>query len=147
MSRVAEPAKAGIGPSGPIVGDAVAGGAAPPASAVELAHKLAETREQQAATSEILRVISRSRTDAMATTHPGAADAMRAAYPRPAGRDNAASRAVLTRAAAAIPDVLVDAEYALGDTAVAGGFRSALAVPLMGDGHPIGAIAAPSPIG
>ena len=43
-------------------------------------------------------------------------------------------------AAVAIPDVLVDAEYALGDSGEIAGTRSALAVPLMRDGHPIGAI-------
>jgi signal transduction histidine kinase len=82
---------------------------------------------------------------AMALANPDAEQAMRAAYPRPAGRDNAASRAVLTRAVVAIPDVLQDADYALGSTATAAGFRSVLAIPLMLDGRPIGAIAVGRP--
>ena len=135
---------------------------------------LTETLEQQAATGEILRVISRSLTDtqpvfdaiaaaalklcgahsanvftydgewvriaATAVADPKAAAGIRASYPRPAGRDNAASRAVLTRDVAAIPDVLEDADYALGKTAVAAGFRSTLGVPLLLNGEAIGAI-------
>ena len=42
---------------------------------------------------------------------------------------------------AAIPDVLEDPEYGSRHTAVAAGFRSVLAVPLIRDGSPIGAIA------
>jgi GAF domain-containing protein len=136
--------------------------------------EITDTLDQQAATSEILRVISRSLTNtqpvfetiaaaalklcrassanvftfdgewvrlaAMALANREAAGAMRAAYPRPACRDNAASRAVLTRSIVAIPDVLLDADYALGTTAIAGGFRSSLAVPLLLDGNAIGAI-------
>jgi len=82
---------------------------------------------------------------AMALANPEAAAALRAAYPRPACRDNAASRAVLTRSVVAIPDVLLDVDYALGAPAVAGGFRSALAVPLLRDGEAIGAIAVGRP--
>ena len=77
---------------------------------------------------------------ATALVNPEAAAMMRAAYPRPACRDNAASRAVLTRSVVAIPDVLLDTDYALGPTAVAGGFRSTLAIPLLLEGHAIGAI-------
>jgi GAF domain-containing protein len=136
--------------------------------------QVTDALEQQAATSDILRVISQSLTNtqpvfdtiaaaalklcdassanvftfdgecvrlaAMALVNPDAMSAMRAAYPRPACRDNAASRAVMTRDVVAIPDVLVDADYALGTTAVAGGFRSSLAVPLLLDGNAVGAI-------
>jgi GAF domain-containing protein len=75
-----------------------------------------------------------------AIVSPKGADAVRNAYPRPPGRDSAPSRAVLTRRVVVIPDVLADAEYAIAPTAIAGGFRSILAVPLLHEGHPIGAI-------
>jgi GAF domain-containing protein/anti-sigma regulatory factor (Ser/Thr protein kinase) len=39
-----------------------------------------------------------------------------------------------------IHDVLADPEFTLGDTPRLGGFRTALGVPLMREGHPIGAI-------
>jgi GAF domain-containing protein len=135
---------------------------------------LTEALEQQTATSDILRVISQSQTDAqpvfdtiaaaamklcrassgnvvtfdgelihiaaLAIVNPEGADAVRRLYPRPPGRDTAASRAVLTGRVVAIPDVLEEPEYAIGASAVAAGFRSVLAVPLMRERNPIGAI-------
>ena len=135
---------------------------------------MTEALEQQTATSDILRVISRSPTDvqpvfdtiapaalklcgassALVTTYDGklihiAADAnlspegsgaWRRVFPRPPSRETAIARAVLTRQLAMIPDVLEDEDYRVGDTAVGTGFRSSLAVPLLRDGKPIGAI-------
>jgi len=137
--------------------------------------ELAQAIEQQAATAEILRVISRSPSDAQpvfetiataalklcgarsanvftydgALLHIGALaivdsrgiDAMRSIFPRPASRDSAACRAVLTRHPVAIPDVLEDTDFVTRHAAVAAGFRSSLAVPLLRGGEPIGAIA------
>src|SRR4029078_5725388 len=56
------------------------------------------------------------------------------------GRDSAATRAVLTRQVAAIPDALLDPEYAITDPALAAGFRSTVSVPLLHERRPIGAI-------
>jgi signal transduction histidine kinase len=141
---------------------------------------LAETRNQLAATSEILRVISRSRTDvqpvfdtiaaaalrlcgassANVFTYDGSlvhlaalvnltgagADAIRSLWPRPPSRELAAGRAILTRGVVEIPDVVLDADFTpTAAAAVAGNFRSILAVPLMREGRPIGAIAVGRP--
>ena len=77
---------------------------------------------------------------AIANLDPAAADAWRKEFPRPPSRDTAATRAILTRNVAAIPDVLRDSDYVISGTAVTTGFRSALAVPLLQNGKPIGAI-------
>ncbi|HEX7273043.1 MAG TPA: GAF domain-containing protein, partial [Casimicrobiaceae bacterium] len=135
---------------------------------------LTEALEQQTATSDILRVISKSPTDvqpvfdtiataamklcaasaglvfrfdgelihlsAIANMNSEAADAWRRYFPRPPSRDTAATRAVLTSTVVAVPDTLDDPEYRLGPTAATTGFRSALAVPMLRDGAPIGVI-------
>ena len=134
--------------------------------------RLTEALEQQAATAEILRVISRSRTDVQpvfdtiaaaalklfgassanvytfdgnlihlaALGNAEGADAVRQSFPRPPSRETGVARAVLTRAMVAIADVLEDPEYVIRNTALVAGFRSALTVPLMREGLPIGAI-------
>jgi signal transduction histidine kinase len=56
-------------------------------------------------------------------------------------RKSVAARAVLERGIVQIPDVKADPEYALGAMAAAGGYRSAIAVPIVRDGLPIGSIA------
>jgi signal transduction histidine kinase len=77
---------------------------------------------------------------AIANLDPVGADAWRNAFPRPPSRDTAATRAVLTRNIVAIPDVLDDPDYVIGPAAASSGFRSALAVPLMREGNPIGVV-------
>jgi GAF domain-containing protein len=135
---------------------------------------LTEALEQQTATSEILRVISQSQTDAqpvfetiaaaalrlcrasvanvvtldgelmrmpaLANVTPEGADALRRAFPRPVGRDTGAGRAIVTCDVVAIPDVLDEPGYGIGDSASVTGFRSVIAVPLVRDGKPIGVI-------
>jgi GAF domain-containing protein len=82
---------------------------------------------------------------ALAVAIPEAADAVRPLFPRPADRGSAASRAVLTRSVVAIPDVLLDPDYAFHAGAHLG-FRSVLGIPLLRDGEPIGAIAVGRPV-
>jgi signal transduction histidine kinase len=76
---------------------------------------------------------------------PGGAEAMRRLWPRPPSRDLAAARAILTCSAVAIPDVLEDPDFAASAAAVAANFRSILAIPLVREGRPIGAIAVGRP--
>jgi signal transduction histidine kinase len=71
---------------------------------------------------------------------PGGVEAIRRIFPRPPDRGTAASRAVLTRAVVAIPDTSADPDYAL-EEAPEWGYRSALGIPLMREGVPIGAMA------
>jgi signal transduction histidine kinase len=137
--------------------------------------ELAEALEQQAATSEILRVIARSPSDvrpvfdtiaavarrlcrsrsanvftfdgrlihaaALTVTDPAALAAVRNAFPRPPGRELAAPRAILTRAVVEIRDVREDPDFLGQQVAATANFRSVLAVPLMREGEPLGAIA------
>ncbi len=137
--------------------------------------ELADALEQQKATREILRAISRSSSGAqpvfdliaaaalrlcearsanvftfdgrllhiaaLAIVDPAGVDAMRRIFPRPPGHDSGACRAVLTRDVVTIPDVREDPDFIVRDAAIAAGFRSVLAVPLLRDGAPIGSIA------
>ena len=58
----------------------------------------------------------------------------------------AAGRAILDRDIVEVPDVVEDVDFVpTAAAAVAGNFRSILAVPLMRDGSPIGAIAVGRP--
>jgi transcriptional regulator with GAF, ATPase, and Fis domain len=82
---------------------------------------------------------------ALSTTTAEAAEGIRRAFPRPADPGTAAGRAIAARAVVQITDVLTDATYQLRSTALAAEFRSGLAVPLLHDGQPIGAIAVGRP--
>jgi len=72
---------------------------------------------------------------------PEAVDALRREFPVRGGGASAAARSIRDRAIAHIPDILVDDEYGIQAAAVAGGFRAALAVPMLHEGRAIGAIA------
>jgi len=73
------------------------------------------------------------------------ADAVRRLWPHPPGRQMAAARAVLTCDVVSIPDVLDDPDFRVNEAVRASGFRSVLAVPLVREGKPIGAIAVGRP--
>jgi GAF domain-containing protein/anti-sigma regulatory factor (Ser/Thr protein kinase) len=78
---------------------------------------------------------------AMVNFAPGGEGAWRHLMPRPATKDTAAGRAILERMVVIVPDVESDArsEWAR-EGARTGGYRSAMAVPLLREGVPIGAI-------
>src|SRR6516225_5231277 len=139
------------------------------------AQELIEARELQAATAEVLRVISISPHDIQPVFDTIAENAVRICQgqfsfvlrfddellrfgachgltaegletfqrglPRPAGEDTAAGRAILHRGVVQIPDVLADPAYGRLDLAQTVNYRSILAVPMLCDGDPIGAIA------
>ncbi|HUP07407.1 MAG TPA: GAF domain-containing protein [Caldimonas sp.] len=74
------------------------------------------------------------------------AGAVRSIFPRPPSRDNGTTRAVLTRGVVLIPDVREDPDFRTIDASVASGFLSVLAVPLLREGEPIGAISVGRPV-
>jgi GAF domain-containing protein len=61
-------------------------------------------------------------------------------FPTPPHRRLFTGRAILDRAVIHVPDVLSDPEFVGQDFADEVGFRSVLSVPMLRDGHPIGAI-------
>ncbi len=65
----------------------------------------------------------------------------RRAFPQPPSRRSVAARAILERSVVQIPDVNVDPDYGLGELAAVGGYRSAIGIPILRDGLPIGSIA------
>ncbi|HZL94939.1 MAG TPA: GAF domain-containing protein, partial [Vicinamibacterales bacterium] len=79
------------------------------------------------------------RTAASHNYTPDALAAVERLYPMRPSRQQLTGRAILTRAVAHLPDVLDDPEY-VAAIALAGGWRSGLAAPLLREGHPIGTI-------
>ena len=147
----------------------------------DLEHRLAEalkreseTLDQQAATSEILRVISQSHADVqpvfdaivrsavrlcnglfstvfqfdgellhVAAAHnlpPAGLEALHRLYPARPNRALAAARAILERTLIHIPDIELEPESQQRAVARTVGWRSALVVPMMREGAPIGVV-------
>jgi signal transduction histidine kinase len=61
------------------------------------------------------------------------------------GQGSAAARSIAKMTVAEVPDIDADPEYELREVARAGKFRSTMAVPMLKDGRPIGAIAVARP--
>ena len=76
---------------------------------------------------------------AFGLTEPELADLAKY-YPAPASRATGAARSILTGRIEEIPDIKVDADFALGDLSKKLGYRSIVAVPMFKDGRAIGSI-------
>jgi signal transduction histidine kinase len=72
---------------------------------------------------------------------PEGVAAMQKTYPMAPGPGSTAARAILNAAVAHVPDIAADPEYAVAHLAKANTVRSVLAVPMLKQGRPIGAIA------
>ncbi len=70
---------------------------------------------------------------------PDALAAVERMYPMRPSHQQLTGRAILSRTVAHLSDVLTDPEYA-PDIALAGGWRGAVAVPMLREGHPIGTV-------
>jgi GAF domain-containing protein len=72
---------------------------------------------------------------------PDELETIQRVFPIPPGRGSVTARAILTRAVAHVPDMATDPEYVYTSLAQTG-LHTVLSVPMLRDGHPIGAITA-----
>ena len=72
---------------------------------------------------------------------PAAIEAIRQSYPIAPGRASATARSIASGAVEQIPDAAADPDYAHRAFAEVMKFRSIVAVPMLKDAHPVGAIA------
>jgi two-component system NtrC family sensor kinase len=70
---------------------------------------------------------------------PALREAMQRSFPRPPGRQSTTTRAILTREVAHVAGVASDPKYSL-PAIVQTGWHTALYVPILRDGNPVGAI-------
>jgi len=75
-----------------------------------------------------------------ANASPKAVEMIHGAFPAPPSQRGSASRCILTREVVHMPDVTQDPEFRTGGVAHVGGIQSILAVPLLRDGMPLGAV-------
>jgi two-component system, NtrC family, sensor kinase len=71
---------------------------------------------------------------------PAAIAMLREKFPSPPTRGGSSGRAILDRAIVHIPDVSADPEYEFSDIASTAHYRALVAVPMLREGSPIGAI-------
>jgi two-component system, NtrC family, sensor kinase len=79
------------------------------------------------------------RLQSLDNTHSEGTDALRRVFPMAPTLGSASGRAILTGRPVLIPDIQADRDYAM-QAVVAAGLRSALVVPMLRDGSPIGTI-------
>jgi GAF domain-containing protein/anti-sigma regulatory factor (Ser/Thr protein kinase) len=71
---------------------------------------------------------------------PAGVESIRRIFPRVPNRGGPTDRAIMTGRVVHLPDVLADPEYSYQAVSKAAGYRSHLAVPMLREGHPVGAI-------